>query len=450
MMRGFSRRYIATGLVTLLAPLQLQAQEAVQRDSAVMGHVQALERSHERPADEFIAAFNANHLAPEYRQSTPADARRAVLLDIRRAAAQAGGVMLSERDGEIVMELHGRDSLAVTFAVDPAPPHAITSLRAEMLTPAIELTWDGVEAALEEQAGQGFSGAVLIRREGETVLDRAWGKANRELGTDISADTVFGIGSTPIDFTIVALHKLATDDRINLDAPLTAFLAGVPADKQGMTVRHLLEGRSGLPDFHDLPGDWDADLAWIDRDTAVARILSQPLLFEPGARRAHSHSAYGLAAAILEIVCGKGYYACISEVLLEPAGMQRTGMYGDAGGLTLEDFAVGHGESTVGLPNIPPNWGPTSWLVMGSGGMYSTLNDLRRFYAFARAPGFLDEEYRQRLTGMTVGVGGSVRGFYVFHATKGPDNEVLLVSNVEGRSPQMQALSRALEALITQ
>lgn len=40
--------------------------------------------------------------------------------------------------------------------------------------------------------------------------------------------------------------------------------------------------------------------------------------------------------------------------------MRRTGMYGDNRGLALRDFAVGYGPGSVGVPNTPPNRGPTS------------------------------------------------------------------------------------------
>ncbi len=164
--------------------------------------------------------------------------------------------------------------------------------------------------------------------------------------------------------------------------------------------------------------------------------------------RAHSHSAYGLAAAIIEMASGQGYFEFLSGAFLEPAGMTRTGLYGDAGEFALRDFAVGRGPVSVGVPNIPPNWGPASWLVMGSGGMYSTLGDMLGFYRLVRSGDVLDDEFAARFRGATVGIGGSERGFYLFHAANGSGNEALLIINGEGRSPEMQALSRALEALV--
>src|SRR6185436_16953274 len=96
------------------------------------------------------------------------------------------------------------------------------------------------------------------------------------------------------------MGKLSTSD------PITKFLKNVPQDKSAMTIDHLMRGRSGLPNFHHITGvDQDADLTWIDRDTAVQRILGRELLFAPGQGQAHSHSAWVLLAAIVEVVSGE-------------------------------------------------------------------------------------------------------------------------------------------------
>jgi CubicO group peptidase (beta-lactamase class C family) len=215
-----------------------------------------------------------------------------------------------------------------------------------------------------------------------------------------------------------------------------------------MTIGHILAGKSGLPDFHHTDKDWNADLGWIDRDTAVRRILAQKLRFPPGAEEAHSHSAYGLLAAVIEIVSGRSYPEFVRTEILKPLGMTRTGFYGETLGLTAADFAIGYGVSSVGLPNIPPNWGPTSWLVMGSGGMFSTLRDMERYYAALEGGRLLTGTWAARQQGESVGVGGSERGYYIFHATNGRGNDILFLMNGEGLSAPTRAMSRAAERLV--
>jgi hypothetical protein len=86
---------------------------------------------------------------------------------------------------------------------------------------------------------------------------------------------------------------------------------------------------------------------------------------------------------------------------------------------------------------------------MGSGGMFSTLEDMDRFYTAAASGSLpLGEAGRRRFTGETVGVGGSDRGFFIFHASDGRGDSVLLLINGEGRSPTMRALTRQLSNLV--
>jgi CubicO group peptidase (beta-lactamase class C family) len=259
---------------------------------------------------------------------------------------------------------------------------------------------------------------------------------------------VYCIGSTPIDFTVTAIMLLGERGKLTLDDPIAKYVKDVPSDKRAITLRMLLTGKSGLPNFHHLPTDWDADLGWIDRDTAVRRILAQPLLFKPGEGEAHSHSAFGLAAAIIEMISGKTYAEFVRAEIFGPLGMTRTGFYGEKLGLDRAQFAVGNGESAVGLPNIPPNWGPTSWLVMGSGGMVSTLPDMDRYYTAIEKGTLLHGPWAEWQQGENVGVGGSDRGYFIYHATNGRGDEALFLMNGEGRAPATRAMTKALTRLV--
>ena len=177
-------------------------------------------------------------------------------------------------------------------------------------------TWETLEARFAEEADRGFVGSVLIVRDGKVVLDRGYGLADRELGIPNGPDTIFAVGSHPIDFTHVSLLWLAQQGKLDLSAPISTFFERLPADKRTITVEHLMTGGSGLPDFHDRPGDRDPDHSWIDRDEAMRRIFESELLFAPGTGNEHSHSAWGVLAAIVEIVSGEFYQDFIRKHLV--------------------------------------------------------------------------------------------------------------------------------------
>ncbi len=290
------------------------------------------------------------------------------------------------------------------------------------------LNWENIEQRIEAEAANGLAGALLVARDGEIVFEKGFGQANREQGIDCSAETVFAIGSMPIDFTHASVLQLAEQGKLSLDDRITKYFDNVPDDKQSITIEHLRTSRSGLRDFHDIPGDANPDHTWIDRDEAVRRIMEQKLLFAPGEGRRHSHSAWGLLAAIVEIASGQSYQDYTREHLYKPAGMDSTGFFGDE--YPLERLAVGYGRRSNEKVNSPDNWGPTSWLVMGSGGQVSTVGDMYRFIRALHDGKLLGEDSLKKYFagGMGLAAAGDMFGFELLY-TQRPDNCFFLISN---------------------
>lgn len=308
--------------------------------------------------------------------------------------------------------------------------------------PRRPVTWDGLAARLEQEAAAGFEGAVLVVRGDEVVLERAFGRANREKGIANRSDTIFAIGSTPIDFTRAAILFLEQVGQVQLDAPLARFFADAPEDKRAITLGQLLSGRSGLVDFVDTPQDSDPDHAWIDRAEFLRRVWTSRLLFPPGSAEAHSHAGFGVLAAVVEVVSGQSYPEFCEENLFAPAGMVDTGYFGEP--IPEERLAIGYGARKDGTVNAPPFWGQTSWLVMGSGGQVSTLRDLLRWHQALRAGKVLEPEYAARYFGPPGALlnGGDMYGFEIYY-DQGPGAQFFLVTN----AAEDRTRRRAVEAL---
>ncbi len=195
-----------------------------------------------------------------------------------------------------------------------------------------------------------------------------------------------------------------------------------------MTIDHLMSRRSGLPDFHHVDTDADKDLSWIDRETAIKRILGATLLFPPGQGEAHSHSAWVLLAAIVEIVSKQSYETYLRANFFEPAGMTRTGNHESGARFADDEFAVGYEGESVGKLNIPKYWGNTSWLVMGSGGMESTPMDLYRWNQAIRSNQTLSPEAAKKYWQNAILAGGDDRGFFTLY-NEGPGDTFVMSSN---------------------
>lgn len=422
-----------------------------------MGQPEALEEAYgvrargledmtSRQGDEAIWQFLTNHVAPE----THADSLYSVLEEVRRIGSAAGGIMVSARPGVVTVGFRGPRSADVDLALATDPPYKVVSVSIlpvsdEPQSSVPPLAWDDADRQLEGFVGDGFSGSVLLYRDGAVVLEKGYGVADPESGRPVLSDTQFDIGSTPIDFTRGALLLLAQEGQLALDDPITRFFSDVPRDKRSMTLRHLMTAASGLPNFHHLPEDADYDLTWISRDEAVRRILNQPLLFSPGEGDSHSHSAWVLLAAVSELASGMSLEEYLEQRFFGPAGMTRTGPYGPNPGFDVSDQAAGYGNVEVGEPNVPLNWGRTSWLIKGSGGMVSTPGDLLRWHQFLRSGRVLTGRYLALVPERGVHLGDSDRGFLNVVAFD-PDQVLILCSNSMGR--QGDASWRVGQALI--
>ncbi len=425
--------------------------DGLSREQAINSHISAIENSWQKSLPDFAKKFSENNLSYEFLDSKSKYERTMLFKTIRRAAEQARGVLVKEAKDETILELDGEEKYSVHFKVEEKPPYRVTEIKAnkQIGQLGLTITTENIAEKMSQlEKEHGFSGVVFLQINGSKILHSAYGLKNNKRKSKNTKDTIFGIGSRPIDFTIASIFLLEQKGLLKTDDKVEKFFS-VPGDTKEITVKHLLTGRSGLPDYHHNAEDEDPDLTWIDRSEALARIFSQKLLFSPGTEYAHSHSAFVLLAAIIEHVSGVGYFQFIKTEFLDPAGMTRTGEYGDFGAFSPKDFAVGGGPVEVGELNMPPNWGETSWLIKGSGGMYSTIEDLVRFYDFVRGSGKLDLPYAEKFFGPNINIDGSDRGFELFSAyDESGSDQIFVVSNMAVPNPLLAELRDELIKLI--
>jgi CubicO group peptidase (beta-lactamase class C family) len=132
-----------------------------------------------------------------------------------------------------------------------------------------------------------------------------------------------------------------------------------------------------------------------------------------------------------------------------PAGMSGTGLYQDAANFKESDIAVGYSPGKVGKINAPQYWGPTSWLVMGSGGMVSNPGDLLKWIQALRYKKLLSPESLEKYWSHGVLAGGNDRGFLCIY-TEGPGSMMILCSNSHtSMNDSASQLGRALARLVT-
>ena len=130
---------------------------------------------------------------------------------------------------------------------------------------------------------------------GETVLLKGYGQADREGGVPMRPDSVFNLGSITKPFTAAAILRLQELGKLKTSDPVSRFFDGVPEDKAGITLEHLLTHSSGLEsDFG--PTDYEPTT----REEYVRRALASKLLFPPGQGYEYANAGYSLLAAVVE------------------------------------------------------------------------------------------------------------------------------------------------------
>jgi CubicO group peptidase (beta-lactamase class C family) len=150
--------------------------------------------------------------------------------------------------------------------------------------------------------------ALSVVRDGKVARVRTYGKANLELDTPVTRDTVFELGSVTKQFTAVAVMMLVEDGRLRLDDSIAAHLPEVPDAWRAITVRHLLTHSSGLREYLAIPGL--ADQAHALDHRGMTRLFASriPLEFSPGDTWAYSNTGYLLLGDIIERASGQSYW----------------------------------------------------------------------------------------------------------------------------------------------
>lgn len=220
-----------------------------------------------------------------------------------------------------------------------------------------------------------LSGVVLVARNGKVLLEKAWGRANRETGAPVTLDTRFRLGSMNKMFTAIATLQLVEAGKLALNDPLGKHLADYPnkdvASK--VTVRHLLTHTGGTGDIFG-PEFAANRLTLREHGDYVKLYGSRALTHEPGAEFRYSNYGYVLLGALIEKVSGLSYYDYVRGRIFQPAGMASTDSLPETE--SVSNRAIGYMKPESAWV---PNTDTLPWRGTAAGGGYSTAGDLLRF-----------------------------------------------------------------------
>jgi CubicO group peptidase (beta-lactamase class C family) len=258
-------------------------------------------------------------------------------------------------------------------------------IRSLLFAAALGVSDPSVERFLDRTLPARATGTAVAVRDGEIVHCRGFTRVT-------SCDTVYDIGSITKQFTAAAVMKLEEMGRLRVGDPIGKYIGPVPADKAGITLRHLLTHTSGLPDA--LGDDYDV----LSREQMLAGALTSRLRSAPGREFHYSNVGYGILAAIVERVSGLGYEQFLAVHLLRPAGMTQTGYVLPAWRRGLVAVEYDERGRSRGRPFDHP-WaadGPY-WNLRGNGGLLSTARDMVRWHRALEGDAILSRRAKRKL-----------------------------------------------------
>ncbi len=208
-----------------------------------------------------------------------------------------------------------------------------------------------------------FGGSALITRQGQQVLRKGYGLANRPRKNVANSRTVYPIRQLTTDFTATAILQLQDQGKLSVKDPMCKYLPSCPTALQPITIDQLLMYSSGLPS-----PKLDVTKPFTVQDL-MNSFSTTPPKFAAGSKWEFSDTGYVILGFIVEKVTGQPYKTYIQNAILKPLGMTHTGF---ADQNPHPTFALGYHGTVLQTKTAGPGYDP-AW------GMYSTVSDLHKF-----------------------------------------------------------------------
>ncbi len=243
-----------------------------------------------------------------------------------------------------------------------------------------------------------ISGAVTLVADKNTVrFCEAIGYSDLETKTKMSKNNMFWIASMTKPITAVALMMLVDEGKISINDPVEKYLPEfknqwmieeksndrivlIKPPRQ-ITVHDLLTHTSGLGDLSSpRPHSTLAEL--------VMGYSQQPLRFPPGSKWEYSNAGINTLGRIIEVVSGIPYADFVEKRIFKPLDMKNTTFWPTKSQIARIAKSYEPDKATGGLKEtsvyfIQGNLTDRKRTAFPAGGLYSTAEDVCKFYQMA-------------------------------------------------------------------
>lgn len=178
--------------------------------------------------------------------------------------------------------------------------------------------------------------SVAVIRNGELVLTRGYGYADRATEQLVTPETLFRIASASKIITAAAVLKLVEDGKISLDQKVFPLLSELT---EKLTWKDKRTGDITVGDLLTMSAGWNKEKTGdpvitphvvriarrmhtappADFDTTMRWVLTRKLNFKPGSDFCYSNFAYGVLGKLIEVTSGQSYQDYVRDHILAAA-----------------------------------------------------------------------------------------------------------------------------------
>lgn len=234
---------------------------------------------------------------------------------------------------------------------------------------------DSIFTMLQQKTG--FNGTVLYGERGRLVFKKAYGYDDFKLKKKLTTSSAFQLASVSKMFAAMSIMILKEDGLLDYDDSVKQYIPELPYP--GITIRHLLNHRSGLPDYmHFSDQYWDPEKPMTNEDMIRVMATQQPpKYFSPDGGFDYCNSNYALLASVVERITKQPYDQFVKERIFGPVGMTNSFIYKLDPSQPVPDLVPVGVEGHRGgrsIPRVEPNFYQNG--IIGDKGVYSTVEDL--------------------------------------------------------------------------
>lgn len=234
-------------------------------------------------------------------------------------------------------------------------------------------TVDSALTRLYEQ--QLFNGTVLIAEKGTVLYKKAFGIAGAN-EKQLTTTSAFNLASVSKQFFAMMIMMLKEQGKLRYDDAVQQYLPSFPYPD--ITVRHLLNHTSGLPEYFDIAERYRSLLDTLTNESMLALLAAKKpaLVFTPGAKFQYCNTNYTTLASVIAKVSGMACETFFDEKIVRPLKLTNTYIYN----ITMKTYPASR---VFGFHygNGKPVADDLLWLdgIVGDGNIYSSVEDLYKW-----------------------------------------------------------------------